>query len=75
MEKLFLKIEFMGQHSGAVVGFTGSDPGQGPIHSSSHTAAASYIQNRGRLAPMLALEQSSSTKKNQNLESVMKDKD
>ena len=58
------------QPSGVVVkflcpGFVGSDPGCGPTHhSSSHAVAASLIQNRGRLAQMLAQGQFSSPKEN-----------
>ena len=41
-----------------------SDAGRGPTHhSSSRAVAASHIQNRGRLAQILAQEQSSSSKK------------
>ena len=48
----------------SIPGFVGSDPGHGPTHcSSSHDVAASDIQNRGRLAQMLAQGQSSSPKK------------
>ena len=44
-------------------GFEGSDLGCGPAHcSSSQAAAATHIQNRGRLAQMLAQGQSSSPK-------------
>ena len=39
-------------------------PGRRPTHrSSSHAVVASHIQNRGRLAQMLAQGQSSSSKK------------
>ena len=42
----------------------GSDPRHGPTHhSSSLTLAASHMQNRGRLAQVLAQQQSSSRKK------------
>ena len=45
-------------------GFAGSDPRRGPTHcSSSHAVAVSHIQNKGRLAQMLAQQQSSSTEK------------
>ena len=58
-------------HSGEVctlrfrsLGFTGLDPRCRPTHcSSSHAVAASHIQNRGRLAQMLAQSQSSPRKK------------
>ena len=44
--------------------FTGSDPGCRLTHcSSSHAVVASHIQNRGRLAHVLAQQQSSSSKK------------
>ena len=44
--------------------FTGSDPRHRPTHDSSrHAVEASHIQNRGRLAQMLAQHQSSSAKK------------
>ena len=46
------------------LGFTALDPRCGPMHhSSNHAVAASHIQNRGRLAEMLAQGQSSSQKK------------
>ena len=42
----------------------GLDPGHGPMcHSSSHDVVASDIQIRGRLAWMLAQQQSSSSEK------------
>ena len=44
-------------------GFTGSDPGHGPAPLTSHAVAVSHIQNRGRLAQVLAQGQSSSSKK------------
>ena len=45
-------------------GFTGLDPGRGPMHHlSSPAVAASHIQSRGRLAQMLAQGQSSSPNK------------
>ena len=51
-------------------GFLGSDPGCGLAHhSSSHAVAASHIQNRGRLAQMLAQGQSFSTKNKVQLRS------
>ena len=44
-------------------GFMGLNPGCRPTnHSSSHAVVASHIQNRGRLAQMLAQGQSSSPK-------------
>ena len=43
---------------------TGLDPRRGPAdHSSGHAVAASHIQNRGRLAQLLAQGPSSSSKK------------
>ena len=43
----------------------GLDPGRRPAHYlSSYAVAVSHIQNRGRLAQMLAQGQSSSRKKN-----------
>ena len=45
------------------LGFASSHPGRGPTHgSSSHAVSASHIQNRGRLAQMLAQQLSSSPK-------------
>ena len=45
------------------LGSAGSDPGHGPTHqSSSRAVMAPHIQNRGRLAQMLAQGQSSSQK-------------
>ena len=44
-------------------GFWGLDPRCGPTHcSSSHAVVASHMQNRGRLAQMLAQGQSASLK-------------
>ena len=44
--------------------FMGLDPGCGPTYcSSSHSVVVSHIENRGRLAQMLAHGQSSSSKK------------
>ena len=41
--------------STSAAGLAGSDPGHRPTHcSSSHAVALSHIQNRGRLAQMLA---------------------
>ena len=42
----------------------GLDPGHRPIPLISHAMAATHIQNRGRLAQMLAQGESSSAKKN-----------
>src|SRR3712207_7859349 len=51
---LFRSLHFSGP------GFTGSDPRHRLTHhSSSQSVAASHIQNRGRLAQMLAQQQSS----------------
>ena len=48
-------------------GFTGSDLGHGPTQRSSKQAVTvSHIQNRGRLAQMLAQDQSSLPKKGNN---------
>ena len=45
----------------------GSDPGHRPTHYlSNHAVVASHMQNRGRLAQMLAQEQSSSPERKQN---------
>ena len=45
----------------------GSDPRCGPTHcSSNHAVEASHIQNKGRLAQILAQGQSSSPKQNKN---------
>ena len=68
--KQYLEANLQGQRSGYIhtlrfssPGFTGSDPGNGLMHhSSSHAVVDSYIQNRGRLAQMLAHQQSSSSK-------------
>ena len=50
------------------LGFVGSDPGCGPTYrSSSHAVAASHIQNRWRLAQMLAQGQSSSQQQQRKL--------
>ena len=49
-----------------------SDPGPGPIHhSSSHAVVAYHIQNRGRLAQMLAQQQSSSGKEEENWQQML----
>ena len=45
------------------LGFVGSDPKRGPTPLISYTLAATHIQNRVRLAWMLAHGQSSSSKK------------
>ena len=45
------------------LGFTASDPGRGPIPLVSHAVAATHVQNRGRLAQMLAQGASSLAKK------------
>ena len=53
-------------HFGSL-GSTGLDPRHGSTHCSSSLAGVtSHMQNRGRLAQMLALGQSSSTKKNKS---------
>ena len=53
-------VEFMGSVS-AAPGFSGLHPERGPTYLS-HAMAVSHIQSRGRLAQMLAQQQSSSSK-------------
>ena len=64
----------MGQPSGLVVKFNvlhfgspGSAPGHGPMLFVSHAVVVTHIQNRIRLAQMLAQGQSSSAKKKKSI--------